>query len=79
MFPLVLAHGALGNFDELLCVLIGIIFVGLMVYAWLRSRGSKTAPDNAQGPATPGQPGQPGQLGADDADSTSKSDHFPLA
>lgn len=73
MFPLVLAHGALGNFDELLFVLIGIIFVGLMVYAWLRSRGSKTAPDNAQGPATPGQPG------ADDADSTSKSDHFPLA
>lgn len=76
MFPLVLAHGALGNFDELLFVLIGIIFVGLMVYAWLRSRGSKTAPDNAQGPATPGQPGQPG---ADEAATSDKSDHFPLA
>jgi hypothetical protein len=73
---LVLAHGALGNFDELLFVLIGIIFVGLMVFAWLRSRSSKTTPANAQGPATPGQPGQPG---ADEAATSDKSDHFPLA
>ncbi|MBL8145112.1 MAG: hypothetical protein JNL34_01890 [Anaerolineae bacterium] len=73
MFPIVLAHGALGDYDELLFVLIGIIFVGLMVFAWLRSRSGNTTPANAQGPAEPAQPG------ADEAATGTKSHHFPLA
>jgi len=72
VFPIVLAHGALGDYDELLFILIGVIFVGLMVFAWLRSRSSKTTPDKPQGPVEPAPPGE------DDTASTSRPGHFPL-
>ncbi len=40
MIPLVLAHGALGAFDELLFLAVAVVFVALMVTAWIRSRNS---------------------------------------
>ncbi|MFN8379517.1 MAG: hypothetical protein U0452_12695 [Anaerolineae bacterium] len=73
MFPIVLAHGALGPFDELLFIGVGIIFVGLMVTAWIRSRNSEPDLEEDQTPADSGQPG------AGESDSDARSDHFPLS
>lgn len=35
----ILAHGALGWFDELIFLGIIVIFLGMVVFAWFRSRG----------------------------------------
>lgn len=69
MIPILLAHGALGNFDEILFIAVGIVFVALMVFAWLRSRNSAPEPDDTQFPAN--QP--PAETGEH------SPDHFPLA
>jgi hypothetical protein len=37
-FTPILAHGSLGNFDEVVFMLIIFIFVGMMVASWMRSR-----------------------------------------
>ena len=34
----ILAHGALGIFDEIIFVSIAIIFIGIMVVSWFRSQ-----------------------------------------
>ena len=34
----ILAHGALGNFDEIIFVSIAVIFVGMMGVSWFRSQ-----------------------------------------
>lgn len=72
MIPVVLAHGALGPFDELLFILVGVIFVGLMVIAWIRSRNS--APDDDE-PETP----DAAPPDAADPSSNARPDHFPLS
>lgn len=36
--PPVLAHGALGVFDEIIFLGVGVIFLVLMAVSWLRSR-----------------------------------------
>ena len=36
--PILLAHGALGAWDELVFVGIAIVFVGMMAFSWLRSQ-----------------------------------------
>jgi hypothetical protein len=71
--PILLAHGALGPFDELLFILVGLVFVGLMVTAWIRSRNS--APD--QDEATPSADSTPATPA--DTSSNARPDHFPLA
>lgn len=35
---IILAHGALGAFDEIIFVSIAVIFVGMMGVSWLRSQ-----------------------------------------
>lgn len=35
---IILAHGALGSFDEIIFVSIAIIFVGMMGVSWIRSQ-----------------------------------------
>lgn len=40
-FPFVIAHGGLGNFDELIFVGIGIVFLALMAFSWIRSRNAE--------------------------------------
>lgn len=38
--PTILAHGALGSFDELIYLGIAVVFVVIMAVSWLRSRNS---------------------------------------
>jgi hypothetical protein len=41
MHPIsILAHGALGPYDELIFLAVGIVFVAIMILSWLRSRSS---------------------------------------
>ncbi len=35
---LILAHGALGPYDELIFLAVGLVFFGMMILSWLRSR-----------------------------------------
>lgn len=36
--PILLAHGALGAWDEVIFLGIAVVFVGMMVFSWLNSR-----------------------------------------
>ena len=36
--PVILAHGALGAFDEIVFLCIALVFVGMMAFSWLRSQ-----------------------------------------
>ena len=36
--PVILAHGAVGPWDDILVVGIAIVFTGFMVYSWFKSR-----------------------------------------
>lgn len=50
--PVVLAHGALGAFDELIFGAVALAFVGMMIFAWVRARSMQ--PDEAiEGEVTP--------------------------
>ncbi len=40
IFPIFLAHGALGWWDELIFLGIIVIFLGMMGVSWFRSRGA---------------------------------------
>jgi hypothetical protein len=40
--PFVIAHGALGSFDELIFVGVGVVFLALMAISWLRSRSASS-------------------------------------
>jgi len=46
-FPLVLAHGALGPFDEIIFLGVGVVFLVLMGISWLRSRDQNDSGDPA--------------------------------
>lgn len=36
--PVILAHGALGPFDEIIFIGIAVIFLGMMGLSWMRSQ-----------------------------------------
>ena len=36
--PVILAHGALGAFDEIVFLCIALVFVGMMAFSWLRGQ-----------------------------------------
>ena len=36
--PVILAHGALGPFDEIIFISVAVIFLGMMGVSWLRSQ-----------------------------------------
>lgn len=38
MLPVLPAHGALGNLDEVVFLVIGFIFLGMMGMSWFRSQ-----------------------------------------
>ena len=38
MNPVILAHGALGAFDELVFLGIALVFIGMMAVSWYRSQ-----------------------------------------
>jgi hypothetical protein len=43
LLPVILAHGALGPYDELIFFLVGLAFLVMIGVSWLRSR---SAPDD---------------------------------
>jgi hypothetical protein len=58
--PVLLAHGALGIWDEVVFILIGLIFLGMMLISWFRSRMSQPLLEE-EPPAEPA-PAQPGHV-----------------
>ena len=46
--PVVLAHGALGIFDELIFVGVAVIFIIMMIVVWIRSSSSRPRLDIPQ-------------------------------
>lgn len=50
MPPIIPAHGALGNLDEVVFLLIGIIFLGMMGISWFRSQHIPDANDTENQP-----------------------------
>jgi hypothetical protein len=67
--PMLLAHGALGAFDEILLIGIGGAFVVMMVVSWLKAR-------NLDADETPDA--QPDPLPATPPAAPSDADHIPL-
>ncbi len=45
--PVVLAHGALGIYDELIFAAVGVAFLVMMGVSWLRSRNAPLDDDEA--------------------------------
>jgi hypothetical protein len=72
VIPLVLAHGALGAFDEILFLAVAVVFVGLMVVAWIRSRSSADEAEAGDSSAPEARAAE-GQSSPD-----ARPDHFPL-
>jgi len=42
----ILAHGALGAFDEIIFISIAIVFLGMMAFSWFRSQQLSDEDDN---------------------------------
>jgi len=51
--PVILAHGALGPFDEIIFIGIAVIFLGMMGLSWLRSQALEDDEFEAGEPAAP--------------------------
>lgn len=51
MFPTILAHGALGAFDEIIFLGVGVVFLVMMGISWLKSRNVKPEFDDPNIPA----------------------------
>lgn len=67
-FSAYLAHGGLGNFDELIFVGVTVIFVAMMGISWVRSRNIEPDFDDEQTPKKKN----------DDASADDSADHFRL-
>ncbi len=52
MITIILAHGALGAWDEIIFLGIALIFIGLMGLTWIRSQTIKIE-DEEEEPQTP--------------------------
>lgn len=50
--PIIIAHGSLGAFDEIIFLGVGLIFLGMMGVSWLRSRNEAEFVDEE----TPAEP-----------------------
>ena len=64
--PIILAHGALGPWDELMFLGVGAVFLVMMGISWVRSRNTPPEIDESADPAAQPTP---------DADAP---DHFRL-
>ncbi len=51
-FPIIVAHGALGYWDEVIFVSVAIVFVVMMANSWLRSRDEPADETPARPPQT---------------------------
>lgn len=63
--PVILAHGALGIFDELLFLGVAVIFLVMMVISWMKSRYSQLPPTQPDEQPTPADPDKPGHFKLD--------------
>jgi hypothetical protein len=45
MTPIMLAHGALGAFDEIIFVSVALVFIGMMALSWIRARNAEPLTD----------------------------------
>lgn len=68
-WPVLLAHGALGYWDELIFVSIAAIFIVMMGVSWVRSRGIEDTPEMGTLPPDPKAPS---------AKTRAKDEHFEL-
>lgn len=48
--PVILAHGALGEYDEVIFITIIVIFIVMMGISWVRSRGVDDTRTSASDP-----------------------------
>jgi hypothetical protein len=69
-FPVILAHGALGLFDEIIFIAAAVLFVALMGIAWWRARNDvvidELADDSpADAPAPPASTDSPDRFRLD--------------
>lgn len=67
MMMIILAHGTLGDFDELIFLGIIVIFAGLMFISWFRSRGNDYDKSDLMPESSPS-----------DVDETESSERFQL-
>ncbi len=51
--PFILAHGALGPFDEIIFLGIAIVFLGMMGMSWLRSQQLEADDSELEGEQSP--------------------------
>lgn len=56
-FPVIIAHGALGYWDEVIFVAVAIVFLMMMVNSWIRSRDE--LPEETTAAASQPNPSQP--------------------
>lgn len=57
MYPYVLAHGALGPFDEIIFLGVAAIFLVMIGISWLKSRNLPPEFDESQTPVEAAAPG----------------------
>ncbi len=57
--PIILAHGALGEWDEIIFLSVAAIFVAMMGISWVRSRNAAPPTDTPQPPETPESKAEP--------------------
>lgn len=63
--PVILAHGALGPYDDLIMIGVSVVFIVMMGFRWIKSRSNEADFDEAEETA-------------DAPANTSDKDHFPL-
>lgn len=68
--PIVVAHGVLGPYDEIILPVVGGAFIGLIIITWWTSR-NKTPPDDL--PADAVEP-----TGQDTPEESSEPSHYRL-
>ena len=68
VFPVILAHGALGNWDELIFIGVVVTFIIMMGVSWVRSRN--IAPEFDEPPAE--------QTPESESEPASSDEHFEL-
>ncbi len=70
--PIILAHGVLGGWDELIFLGVGAIFLTMMGISWVKSRNSTLPLESPETPATSETAPTP------PASETDTPDHFHL-
>jgi len=63
--PILLAHGALGSYDELLFIGVAVIFLVMMGISWVRSRNLPPPVDDAGTPVAPADSDTPNHVSLD--------------